>query len=59
MQGFENMLPWTNGMRPANAHRLTREKATDKIRKKPIRRPVASANHIAGTGSSNTNPVLG
>ncbi len=59
MQRFENMLPRTNGMRTANAYWLPREEAPHEIRKKPVGRPVASADHITRTGSRNTNPMFG
>src|SRR5438874_8824741 len=52
------MLPRTNGMRTANPYRLTRKEAANKIRKKPIGRPVPSPNHIPGTCSRNRNPML-
>jgi hypothetical protein len=58
VQGFENMLPRANGMRTANTHRLSRKKAADEIRNQAIRRPVASADDVAGTSSGNRNPVF-
>ena len=57
VNGLKNMLPRTNRMRPPNPHRLARQKSSNKIRKQPVARPVASADHVARTRRRHGNSV--
>src|ERR1035441_9829147 len=47
-EGFDDVLPGTDGKRAANADRLAGDEAADQVGNEAIGRPVAAADDVAG-----------